>query len=208
MDTRTELLTAAATVFSQHGFRGSTTRRIAEEAGVNEVTLFRYFGSKEALLREAIASSSNGPAATLLPEVPQDPERELADWIGTVIERLRSKRSIIRKCMGEMEERPEMTSCVVNAPVRAARELAEYLKKLKSLGNTDSEFDILAAAAMLMGAIFHDAMGREMMPEVYPPLSKAPRLYSRLLLSAIGYTPVGEATVSTPPRKNKPSLSP
>jgi len=31
-----ELLKAAATVFSQHGFRGSTTRRIADAAGVNE----------------------------------------------------------------------------------------------------------------------------------------------------------------------------
>jgi hypothetical protein len=40
---------------------------------------------------------------------------------------------------------------------------------------------------MMLGAIFHDAMGREMMPQVYPALSKAPRLYSRLLLGAIGF---------------------
>jgi AcrR family transcriptional regulator len=187
MDTRTELLNAAAQVFSQHGFRGSTTRRIAEAAGVNEVTLFRYFGSKEALLQEAIANTSDGPSVATLPENPVDPDRELAEWSSAMIERLHAKRSIIRKCMGEIEERPEMITIAVSTPVRAAHELSVYLKKLKSLGVTNTEFDVAAAASMLLGAIFHDAMGREIMPQIYPSQAKAPRLYSRLLLNAIGF---------------------
>ena len=47
MDVREQLLEAAVKVFAIAGFRGATTRRIAQEAGVNEVTLFRQFGSKE-----------------------------------------------------------------------------------------------------------------------------------------------------------------
>jgi hypothetical protein len=40
---------------------------------------------------------------------------------------------------------------------------------------------------MLMGAIFADAMGRGMMPDVYPqPEEKAAQMYTRLLLRAIG----------------------
>ena len=189
MDTRTELLKAAAAVFAQHGSRGSTTRRIAEAAGVNEVTLFRYFGSKEALLQEAIAHSADGAPSITLPEAPVDPETELTEWCGTVMERLRGKRSIIRQCMSEMDERPEMITTAVSTPVRASQDLAAYLRKLKSEGRADGELDVLAAVSMMLGAIFHDAMGREMMPQVYPALSKAPRLYSRLLLSAIGYKP-------------------
>jgi AcrR family transcriptional regulator len=187
MDTRTELLKAAAAVFAQHGSRGSTTRRIAEAAGVNEVTLFRYFGSKEALLQEAIANSADGPPSITLPETPVDPETELTEWCGIVMERLRAKRSIIRQCMSEMEERPEMITTAVSTPVRASQDLAVYLRKLKSEGRADGELDVLAAVSMMLGAIFHDAMGREMMPQVYPALSKAPRLYSRLLLAAIGF---------------------
>lgn len=187
MDTRTELLKAAAAVFAQHGSRGSTTRRIAEAAGVNEVTLFRYFGSKEALLQEAIANTAEGPPSITLPEVPVDPETELTEWCGIVMERLRAKRSIIRQCMSEMEERPEMITTAVSTPVRASQDLAAYLRKLKSEGRADGDLDILAAVSMMLGAIFHDAMGREMMPQVYPALSKAPRLYSRLLLGAIGF---------------------
>lgn len=187
MDTRDELLKAAATVFSQHGFRGSTTRRIADAAGVNEVTLFRYFKSKEALLHEAIANCSDGPFTASLPETPVDPEREIADWTASLITRLRSRSSIIRKCMSEIEERPEMISTAVSTPLKAASDLAAYLRKLKALGMADADFDILAAAAMLMGAVFHDAMGREMMPQAYPAVTKAPRLYSHLLLNAIGF---------------------
>ena len=57
MDVREQLLEAAVKVFANAGFRGATTRRIAQEAGVNEVTLFRQFGSKEGLIVEAVLRS-------------------------------------------------------------------------------------------------------------------------------------------------------
>jgi len=52
--TRETILAAALRLFSQRGFLGATTRRIAGEAGVAEVTLFRHFGSKEKLFGEVI----------------------------------------------------------------------------------------------------------------------------------------------------------
>jgi AcrR family transcriptional regulator len=52
--TRQQILEAAVRVYSEAGFRGATTRRIADEACVNEVTLFRIFGSKAALIAEAV----------------------------------------------------------------------------------------------------------------------------------------------------------
>ena len=54
MSTKRALLDVTARLFAEHGWRGTTTRRIAEGAGVNEVTLFRLFRSKEALLDEAL----------------------------------------------------------------------------------------------------------------------------------------------------------
>ncbi|MEO7475110.1 MAG: TetR family transcriptional regulator, partial [Gemmatimonadales bacterium] len=39
MNVRDQLLTAAARVYAEVGYRGATTRRIAQEAGVNEITL-------------------------------------------------------------------------------------------------------------------------------------------------------------------------
>ena len=70
MDIRDRIIDAAKKVYAQHGFRGATTRLIAIEAGVNEVTLFRTFGSKAALF-EALMQSH--VAQSPIPELPDDP---------------------------------------------------------------------------------------------------------------------------------------
>ena len=44
-----QLLDAALAVFSRKGFKGTTTKEIAAEAGVAEAVIFQHFPSKEAL---------------------------------------------------------------------------------------------------------------------------------------------------------------
>lgn len=46
---RDRMLDAAATVFSRHAFHQASMDEIAQEAGVAKPTLYRYFGSKDAL---------------------------------------------------------------------------------------------------------------------------------------------------------------
>ena len=48
------LLDAARSLFARQDYRGTTTREIAQAAGVTEHLLFRHFGSKAALFREAL----------------------------------------------------------------------------------------------------------------------------------------------------------
>ena len=50
------LLAAARDLFSRQDYRRTTTREIAEAAGVSEYLLFRHFGSKAGLFREALVS--------------------------------------------------------------------------------------------------------------------------------------------------------
>jgi AcrR family transcriptional regulator len=186
MDTRQEILRAAATVFSQHGFRGSTTRRIADEAGVNEVTLFRYFGSKDALLQEAIGSDAARADMVKLPETPVDPRAELTEWATVVVGYIEARCPMIRKCMGELNERPSMSEYALSAPIKATKDLCAYFRQMRIAGFTDVEFDEIAAASMLIGALFHDAMGRTVMAEALPPRETAPAQYVDLLLRGIG----------------------
>jgi AcrR family transcriptional regulator len=56
-DTEQRILDAALRVFASEGFTGATTRRIAEEANVAEVTLFRKFKSKKNLLKEVLINN-------------------------------------------------------------------------------------------------------------------------------------------------------
>ena len=53
-EARRLLLDAARDLFARQDYRATTTREIAEAAGVTEYLLFRHFGSKAGLFREAL----------------------------------------------------------------------------------------------------------------------------------------------------------
>lgn len=198
-----KILDAAQRVYAEHGFRGATTRRIAETAGVNEVTLFRIFGSKEVLLEEAVRPNATRREVAVLTAEPVDPESELTAWVGAQLTFLRERRSLIRRAMSEIEERPQIIDCVREGPECAHRELKRYLESLIGRGWIDAATDLGTAIAMLMGAIFGDAMGREMIPDNYPqPVAAAPQLYARFFLGAVGYRPAAaprRTAMKTPP---------
>ncbi len=48
---REQILQTAVTLFSQRGFKGTTTKEIARAAGVSEAMVFRHFESKEVLYK-------------------------------------------------------------------------------------------------------------------------------------------------------------
>jgi AcrR family transcriptional regulator len=54
---REQVINAAKAVFIRKGFHGTKTRDLAEEAGVNEATLFLYFKSKQDIFNAAITNS-------------------------------------------------------------------------------------------------------------------------------------------------------
>lgn len=186
--TKQQLLDAAVRVYAEGGFRGATTRRIAEEAGVNEVTLFRLFGSKAALIDEAIRCRAINVARSPLPDIPVDPASELTIWAAEDHAFLLESAGMIRASMAEMHERPECADSTAMHPAQSFLELSGYIERLAQHRFIPSSADARPAAAMLMGTIFADAMGRDLMPEMFPPRDTAPATYVRLFLRAIGAT--------------------
>ena len=195
MNVRDQLLEAAVRVYAEAGYRGATTRRIAFEAGVNEITLFRHFGSKDVLIREAIARSQQATAIRL-PETPVQPLRELCDYARAHLAEMRTRRALIRTCMGEFEEHPDVIA-PENSPVaQAAKALARYIARLRELGMATARFDESVAATMLMGILFADAMGRDIMRDMFPTSPEdALREYLRIFLRGLGADP-GESEES------------
>jgi AcrR family transcriptional regulator len=187
MTIRDQLLDAAARLYAEAGYRGATTRRIATQAGVNEITLFRHFGSKDVLIREAISRAGTALTPDPLPSAPREPFRELRDWARAHIAELRERRSLIRTCMGEIEEHPGIFSQENSPPALAAKALCRYLRRLREANIAKAPFDEVAASTMLMGVLFADAMGRDIMPDMYQnDPDEALNQYVRLFLRAIG----------------------
>lgn len=186
MDAREKILQAATALYAETGFRGATTRQIAELAGVNEVTLFRQFGSKTALMHEAIRCACT-TAPSSLPEIPRDPRSELMEWALTTWEGLWQRRAVIRTAMGEIEERPELFPKDESPTACAGRDLARYLESVRGAGLARDAFNVRAAATLLMGCLFADAMSRDIMPKVYRLEPKrAIAEYVDLFVRAIG----------------------
>lgn len=186
MTIRDRIIGAAAELFSRSGYRGATTRRIAERADVNEVTIFRHFGSKEELIREAIRSVRL-PLQALPDEPSSDPRDELTAWAAHQLRGMTHARSMIRTCMGESEEHPEIMQVALERPTQVRAQLLAYLRALQDRGMAARGTSVEPAASLLMGALFMDAMGRDLMPGMFAyGADQAPGLYVDLMLRAIG----------------------
>jgi AcrR family transcriptional regulator len=167
MPLREKILHAATELYAETGFRGTTTRQIAQRAGVNEVTLFRHFGSKTALLHEAIQCACVRSELNLLPETPGNVQEELLQWARVTWTGLWNRRGVIRTALGEIGTHPELYPRENSATACAGRELAGYLERIRLAGLTDPGLDVPVAAAGLMGMLFADAMTRDILPFVY-----------------------------------------
>jgi AcrR family transcriptional regulator len=154
---------------------------------VNEVTLFRHFPNKQALLDAALHQFAVETPYARLPESPRDLEAELDVWARDHHKHLHKLRALIRTSMGEFEENPEQCKQAMCVSISIANELTGYLATAQRLGLIAPDTVPASATAMLMGTLFGDAMGRDLMPERYPySMRDGITHYLQLFLRAIG----------------------
>ncbi len=187
MDIRERILEAARQVYAQHGFRGATTRSSAPEPGVNEVSLFRLFGSKAALFEAVMQLHVSQSPVPLLPDDPVAPQLEITRWCEAVLAHMNANRSLLRTTMGELEERPGAAVSMCEGPNCSAMLLTDYVLRLQATGVVETDADIHTAVAMLMSSLFGDALCRDIIPNSFPqPAEEAPQRYVRTFLRALG----------------------
>jgi len=160
---RDRLLEAAARVFAHDGLQGATTRRIAQEAGVNEVTLFRLFQNKERLLaavleRAAAAQADSLADATLWTG---DLARDLERYAKTFNAMLEENEHLIRTLIGEARRYPEHARQLIIDAVRSSRErFIAYLEAAASRGAIRPDVDLAAAADAFTGMLLSGMLRR------------------------------------------------
>ncbi|MDR3622834.1 MAG: TetR/AcrR family transcriptional regulator [Paludisphaera borealis] len=168
--TRQRLLEAAARVCAERGLQGATTREIAEAAGVNEVTLFRHFGSKEKLISEIFQRAVAAQMESLSETEPDanDLERDLTRYARRYDEMLMTNEPLIRTLIGEARRHPQEAWQVICEAARPMRErLIGYLRAAQKagsvrtdipLGATIDAFTGMLLAGMLRRTSFKQAM--------------------------------------------------
>lgn len=163
-DTRQRLLDAAARVYGRAGLTGATTRAIANEAGVNEVTLFRHFQTKERLLA-AVVGENFGAAPTIQSSLPALSGELRADVLALArhFETLFTENlPLIRAMLGEIHHHGrEHEKHVVSGVFRPAKDaLIARLESACSSGELRSEFSGELLADLFSGMIFTEVLRR------------------------------------------------
>jgi len=164
-ETRERILAATRDVIGRKGKRGATTREIADVAGVNEATLFRHFGTKEALL---IACAQRfcgylelaGVAAGLTGDVADD----LLALARLMFERFDALGDIIRWSLVEHEYNEDVFAQTAWRPQLAILGvLAEFMKRRVDAGELRGEPHKLAL--LFLGLVFMHALGSKKFPD-------------------------------------------
>lgn len=156
------LLSAAARVFARDGLEGATTRAISREAGVNEVTLFRQFGSKEHLL-EAVVGTAFGTKGAAPRKAPgaRGLRADLESFASEYEDLLVANLPLIRTMIGEIHRHAVCQRQALKGifwPMRAA--LVKRLRLACRRGEARPGLEPAVAADMLAGTIFSAVLRR------------------------------------------------
>lgn len=165
-DSRQRLLDAAARVFARDGLTGATTRAIAREAGVNEVTLFRHFKTKDRLLSAVVGENFGDECAASAVNIPSATEDLRADLMALTRSYdalLRANWPLLRTMLGEMhlhltEPHEKQVFRAIFLPLKEA--LISRIETAQRAGQIrrDQRPDLLAE--LLVGTIFTGVLRR------------------------------------------------
>lgn len=168
-ETHEKILDVTLRLYAERGYLGTTTRRIAEEADVNEVTLFRHFGSKDALIRSAI-EAAEARSRPLIDHDTPDPDAEVRRWVRLVFAHYYGNRNLICQVMADMVQYPDMAPRVCDDTNQEFHQIDGFVVHLMERGVLPrlDELARKATAGSLFGGIFTHAMWRDYIPDIPP----------------------------------------
>lgn len=180
-DTRTRIIAAAIEVAAKQGYSGATTRAISEAAGVNEVTLFRLFGSKEKLFAESV-EQFGGPAMApaIALHFSGDYRRDLTSagrmFYGLLLER----KELLKLALCESANIPEVAAQLARNPREFRRMLAQYLQTQMSKGVVRQQ-DPETMAQAFLGMFFAYVISKQVFGEEIEPSVSDEKLVARFV---------------------------
>jgi AcrR family transcriptional regulator len=125
-DTRDRILKAALRLFAQKGYDGTTTRELAEAAGVAEGTLFRYFSNKKAILVEVATQGWIEILTDLLTELSEmGSYKAVAQVMRRRMLHLHKNADMLRVCFMEAQFHPDLRDRIQAEVIDKMTDVAE-----------------------------------------------------------------------------------
>ncbi len=162
-----QIYKAAMQVIMEKGYTGATTKQIAEVADISEVTLFRKYGNKAELIRQAITAMAEQlnfeAAARYTGDVEADLQRVVETYQGSA----EKNGQFIYTIMSEIGRNPELAE-VISTPMNMMRNIGQLLTRYQEEGVLKAEHPMHALAGLL-GPLIATNMLRNATDEMLMP---------------------------------------
>ena len=158
--TRERILTAAREIFARKGSHGTTTREIADRAGVNEATLFRHFGTKRTLIeamKEFFCEGREAQLQALYAGLHGNLEADLHAIGRATVEAMHQNIDLMRVALLEETLDPDAAQVPWRAPNLSREYLTRFLSPHIERGDLHGNAEVLAR--FFMGMFFAYTMG-------------------------------------------------
>lgn len=166
-DRRQQILEVAMELFSQRGFRGTTTKEIALAAGVNEAIIFRHFATKSDLYAAIIDQKASSESVQTLQRVIDeamergDDRQVFESFAFHILEFHEHDDTAMRILFYSALEGHELAEMIfTNHILKQHRRLTEYVKKRIAEG-AFRQVDPIIAVRGFVGMVMNQAMTRK-----------------------------------------------
>ena len=149
---------AALLTVIEKGYAGATTRVIAEAAGVNEVTLFRKYGSKAELIAAAISHEVVGERGGTV-EFTGDVIADLTVIVHSYMSTSELHSRLFPLIMSEISRYPELRQ-TMSGPLSFINQIGDLLGRYQSDGLLIDEDKMMSVLGLLGPAIVYGMLRR------------------------------------------------
>ncbi|RMG24241.1 MAG: TetR/AcrR family transcriptional regulator [Methanobacteriota archaeon] len=164
-----QIYLAVIRTIAERGYSGATTRQIAENAGISEVTLFRKFDTKVNLVKQSIEFVIGHLGLYEAAKFTGDLETDLHRMVKAYYDAIKEIGDFVTVIISEGSKTPELQTLFM-APSRMFQKFGQVIAKYQQQGKLKKEHPLHAVGSLFSPIIFTLLLGNLQSAMDVPPL--------------------------------------
>jgi TetR/AcrR family transcriptional regulator len=192
---RLQILAVAVKLFSERGFRGTTTKEIAQAAGVSEAMVFRHFATKEELYaaildHKACAAGTFEPALLAAEAIKRKDDRAVFEDLALgALEHYERDTQFQRLLLHSALEKHELAQMFFEEFVKRVYEFLGSYIRTRQLDGAFIDIDPAVIVRAFIGMVMHHSLNNNLWDPQQRLLNisneSAARSFTSILLNGI-----------------------
>jgi AcrR family transcriptional regulator len=157
MKKKEQILEVAETLFAEHGYEGTSVRKLAKKARINVAMISYYFGSKEKLFQALVEYRARGTHEKLrsLNKNEFDPMTKIEMLVDLYVDKIYDNHSFHKILQREiaLQQRSQMHEAIAEIMLRNVHEMRKMIEEGQRKKIFRKKIDIECTIASMIGTI-------------------------------------------------------